>query len=263
MRYLLLFALLHFCLTIPDCSSLPTPYIKSNVRIDNILTDGKKLIGSWTNEDHSTHELERHAHIVVFLEVNANCTVTPPTQIKVDFIHASGAHVVGSLGGFGMDTIWPVCSVHYLSTQLVDILRLRDLDGIQIDYQHEPQDIDFLIQLFASLRSALPEAKHVTIANENRVMVQMPEYLETLTACAGTAMAEVDFYNDMTHSVSDVYQKNHYLEIVKEMYGAQATQAIFGTCIVGCVKDDAVPEPQEDGEEYYQVLTCTVKPSSL
>lgn len=260
MQYLLLVLILGFCSSLPAPLLWPPNESVGNGRLDKLATNGKKLIGYWgLGRDHSAAELEKHAHVLLFLGVNSNCTLTPPPQTQVDYIHSSGALALGGVGGYAMDDKWSTCSADYLALQLIDILTLRNLDGIQIDYQREPRDDEFLMELFGNLRSALPMTKHVTLAVANKVMVPPEDYIEALSSCGGSPSAEVDFYNYMTSSLSDVYHHKQYLDIVKDMYGVAATETIFGSCIIGCNTGTNAVQLEDEEENVFPAMTCTIK----
>jgi len=180
--------------------------------------------------------LRNYTHVnFAFVETSSNaCQLSVPTASKIDLVKQAGAKALGSLGGASMNKFWAHCTVDSLVSQIVSIVNRVGLDGVDIDYEVDPPNQTFVIDLNNRLRAALP-GKLLTHAPENNLMVSGGPYWNILTKCQGVDFISVQYYNDHPDPISNPSGSiSHYEAIVKDIYGGDATKVVFGYCITDC-----------------------------
>lgn len=204
------------------------------------LTAGqaKKVVGyfeDWAANPSAT-VLRNYTHVnFAFIETSSNaCTLSVPSAAKITLVKQAGAKAIGSLGGASMDKYWAHCTVDSLVTQIVSIVDRVGLDGVDIDYEVDPPNQTFVIDLNNRLHAALP-GKLLTHAPENNLMVSGGPYWNILTKCTGVSYISVQYYNDRPDPISNPSGSiAHYQAIVKNIFGGDATKVVFGYCITDC-----------------------------
>jgi chitinase len=199
----------------------------------------KKIVGYF--EDWSANPsaavLRNYTHVnFAFVETSStSCQLSVPAAAKVDLVKQAGAKIVGSLGGASMNKFWIHCTVDNLVTQLVSIVSRLGLDGVDIDYEVDPPNQTFVVELNNRLRTALPAGKLLTHAPENNMMVSGGAYWNILQKCNGVDYISVQYYNDHPDPISNPSGSiSHYEAIVKNLYAGDATKVVFGYCITDC-----------------------------
>jgi len=134
-----------------------------------------------------------------------------------------------------MNDYWHYCNLDTLVTDLVDIANKYNLDGIDIDYEIDPPNEQFVIGLSNGLRKNLPSGKLVTHVPMNNLVDSGSSYWKILQQCEGVDFISVQYYNDnpnpLTNPTSAV---NHYKTIVSDLYKGDASKVVFGLCITDC-----------------------------
>lgn len=231
---------------------MPTPIIRLDM--ENHLHVGD-LVGYWEdNEENSLDVLKKFKHVMIFLTLQDNCIIAPPTQSKINFIHSSGARVIGRVGGYAMSRLWQNCSVEDFASQVVNIVQGTYLEGIDIQHEFDEENATFAMALYKVLKTSLPNTMLITLTPENRIFLQHDEYINLLQECEGSEFIEANFHNAEINSVSNNYLHNPYLEIVESMFGGDASKVGFGTCIIGCRNPDV---PLDDS--LATAVSCTIK----
>jgi len=197
-----------------------------------------KLVGYWENwgPTPKAEAIKNYTHIIYsFLETeSSNCNLSPPDSKTVQFFHDNGKKVLGSVGGWSMNDYWKYCPVNTLITTLVRIVQQSNLDGIDIDYEIDPPDSNYVISLSNGLRNQLP-GKLITHVPMNNLVDSGASYWKILSQCNGVDFISVQYYNDDPNPVSDPSGAiNHYKTIVNGLYNGDATKVVFGLCISDC-----------------------------
>jgi len=198
-----------------------------------------KLVGYWEDwgPTPNAHALQNYTHInYAFLEASdSSCTLSPPDRSKIQLFHNAGLKVLGSVGGESMNSHWKSCEMNSLIKKLVDMVNQYDLDGIDIDYEIDPPNAQYVIGLSNGLRNSLPAGKLLTHVPENNLMDKGASYWNILQQCNGVDFISVQYYNDNPNPVTDPSGAiAHYKAIVSDIYKGDATKVVFGMCISEC-----------------------------
>jgi chitinase len=241
-----LFALLPTLLTFSWTSLASTVGVGgSNATNSDLLGEvtTKRMVGYIENweANPSKSVLSHYTHInIAFIESsNTNCGLSAPSKSTIDLIHSAGAKAIGSVGGASMNKFWKYCSVDKMTSELVAMVNKYGLDGIDIDYEVDPPSASFVVDLHNSLRSQLGSSKLLTHAPENNMMVSGGSYWKILAQCKGVDFISVQYYNDNPNPAHDSAGSiAHYKDIVKNLYGGDASKVVFGFCITDCGGDN-------------------------
>jgi len=190
----------------------------------------------------TTASIANYTHIALsFIESESkNCVVSSFDQSTVNFFknaHA-GIKVIGSVGGWSMNKGWPSCTVDNLVPQIVKIVNDLGLDGVDIDYEMDPPDQAFVVNLTKSLRQQLPAGKLLTHVPENNQMDQGAPYWNIMLQIKDDVdFIMIQYYNDSPNPVTDpASAETHYSNIVSGIFGGDASKVLFGFCITECTK---------------------------
>jgi len=197
-----------------------------------------KLVGYWENwgPTPKAEAIKNYTHIMyAFLETDSNnCNISPPSSSVVKFFKDNGKKVLGSVGGWSMNDFWKYCPVNTLVSTLVKMVNQYDLDGIDIDYEIDPPDANYVISLSNGLRSQLP-GKLITHVPMNNLVDNGASYWKILSQCNGVDFISVQYYNDNPDPVTNPTSAiNHYKTLVNGLYNGDATKVVFGLCISDC-----------------------------
>jgi len=203
------------------------------------LSSPFKIVGYWEDwgPKPSAKVLQNYTHIIYsFLETSdTSCKLSTPEASMVNFFHSAGVSVLGSVGGASMNDYWKYCNVNNIVTDLVNIVKTYNLDGIDIDYEVDPPNAQFVIGLNNGLREKLPPGKLITHVPENNLMDNGASYWKILQQCQGVDFISIQYYNDnpnpLTNPTSAI---NHYKAVVNDIYQGNASKVVFGLCITDC-----------------------------
>jgi len=206
-----------------------------------VTAEYKRIVGYWEDWGPmpTAAAIANYSHIALsFIESEKHdCSVSSFDQTTVNFFKNAGKKVLGSVGGWSMNKGWPYCTVDILVPQIVKIVNDLGLDGIDIDYEMDPPDQDFVVNLTKTLRSQLP-GKLLTHVPENNQMDQGAAYWNiTLKIKDDVDFIMIQYYNDAPNPVTDpASAETHYSNIVKGIFGGDASKVLFGFCITECTK---------------------------
>jgi len=182
--------------------------------------------------------LENYTHIALafYESENTNCKLSTFSASTVSSFHSAGVKVLGSVGGWSMNNYWKDCTVDQLVTQLVDAVNSVGLDGIDIDYEVDPPNQQFVVNLTNQLRASLPSGKLLTHVPENNQMDQGAAYWNIMLQIKDKVdFIMVQYYNDNPNPVTDPNGAiSHYENIVSGIFNGDATKVVFGFCITEC-----------------------------
>jgi len=198
-----------------------------------------KMVGYWEDwgAKPSANALRNYTHVLyAFLETgDTSCKISTPEASMVKFLHSAGVSVLGSVGGASMNKYWHSCNVNTLVSDLVNIVKTYDLDGIDIDYEVDPPDAQFVIGLSNGLRQALPSGKLITHVPENNLMDNGASYWKILQQCQGVDFISIQYYNDNPNPLTNPSAAiDHYKAVVSNIYQGNASKVVFGLCISDC-----------------------------
>lgn len=199
----------------------------------------KRMVGyleDWESTP-SKSVLSHYSHVMyAFVETSSSsCTLSQPSKSAVDKVHEAGAKILASVGGASMDNYWHYCSVDSLVSQLVSIVNKYGFDGVDIDYEVDPPNQSFVVNLNNKLRDSLPSGKLLTHAPENNMMVKGGSYWNILKQCKGVDFVAIQYYNDEPAPVtSESKTLSHYDAVVQEIFSGDAKKVVFGYCITDC-----------------------------
>jgi len=198
-----------------------------------------KMVGYWVDwgSTPTARALQNYTHInYAFLETeSSSCNINNPDRSKIQMFHNAGLKVLGSVGGESMNNYWKSCDMNSLVKKLVDIVNNYDLDGIDIDYEVDPPNAQYVIGLSNGLRSSLPAGKLITHVPENNLMDKGASYWNILQKCNGVDFISIQYYNDNPDPVTNPSGAiAHYKAVVNEIYQGDATKVVFGLCISDC-----------------------------
>jgi len=172
-----------------------------------------------------------------FIEAdNSNCQVSSFSSSTVSHFKSAGLKVLGSVGGASMNKYWKDCTVANLVPQLVSIVNSAGLDGIDIDYEVDPPDQAFVVNLTKQLRTSLPAGKLLTHVPENNLMDQNAAYWNIMLQIKDQVdFISIQYYNDSPNPLTDPNgAMTHYDNVVKGIFGGDASKVVFGVCITEC-----------------------------
>jgi len=201
-------------------------------------SDPFKLVGYWEDwgSRPRTEALQNYTHIIYsFIETeSSSCNLSPPDLDTVRFFQSAGKKVLGSVGGWSMNDYWRYCDVNYLIKTLIDMVHKYNLDGIDIDYEIDPPNSQFVINLSNGLRSELP-GKLITHVPMNNLVDSGASYWNILKQCNGIDFISVQYYNDNPNPVTNPDAcVEHYKTIVNGLFSGDASKVVFGLCISDC-----------------------------
>lgn len=231
--FLFFYAVLMVFIYAQDAQDFQSVPQRSSLRMVGYLEDWKALPPITT--------LRHYSHVMyAFISAkDSSCKLEPPSQATVDYIHKSGALVLGSLGGAAMGQnssgFWSDCTVDSLVSQLTAMVQNYNLDGIDIDYEVSPPVASFVIGLHNGLRSALPAGIILTHTPENSLMGQSQAYWNILQQCNDVDFISVQYYNADPAPTSDAEGSvDHYNRIINLLFNHNASKVVFGFCIEAC-----------------------------
>jgi len=203
------------------------------------LSSPFKIVGYWENwgPKPSANALQNYTHIIYsFLETeSSSCKLSTPEPSIVKFFHDAGVSVLGSVGGASMNNYWKDCNVNSMVTDLVNIVKTYDLDGIDIDYEVDPPNAQFVVGLNNGLRRDLPAGKLITHVPENNLMDNGASYWKILQQCQGVDFISIQYYNDNPNPLTNpAGAVAHYKAVVSDIFQGNASKVVFGLCISDC-----------------------------
>jgi len=189
------------------------------------------------------------------VQCSTTCTVSPVDsctgmnlQAYVNRIKARGARAMLSFGGANMGGSWQGnvnhCWEHCfsrtanLATQLVNIVRQFNFDGIDIDYEYfvnSTLHTQFLIDLTQRLRTGLGANAIITHVPMDADVVPGKLYYNVLQQLRNTlSFLLVQYYNGPNNPFTNwPGTLAHYRQVVT-MMGGDASKILFGFCAQGC-----------------------------
>jgi len=204
-----------------------------------VSAEYKRIVGYWEDwgDMPQASALVNYTHMALaFIESeHSDCQVSTFNTSTVQFFKNAGLKVLGSVGGWSMNKGWKYCTVENLVPQLVSIVNSIGLDGIDIDYEMDPPDQAFVVNLTKQLRAQLP-GKLLTHVPENNLMAQGAPYWNIMLQIADLVdFIMIQYYNDSPNPVTDpVAAETHYNNIVSGIFGGDASKVLFGFCITEC-----------------------------
>jgi len=205
-----------------------------------VSADYKRLVGYWEDwgATPTTAALANYTHMALsFIETSStSCKVNGFDTSTVNHFKSAGLKVLGSVGGASMNKYWQYCTVDNLVPQLVTIVNSSGLDGIDIDYEVDPPNQAFVVNLTKQLRAKLPAGKLLTHVPENNLMDQNAAYWNITKQIAGDVdFISIQYYNDNPNPVSNPSGAiSHYNAVVTQLFAGDASKVVFGVCITEC-----------------------------
>jgi len=198
-----------------------------------------RMVGYWEDwgPKPSAHALQNYTHMIyAFLETeDTSCKLNTPEPSVVQMFHNAGLSVLGSIGGWSMNDYWKNCNVNTVVSDLVNMVKTYNLDGIDIDYEIDPPNAQFVVGLSNGLRNAMPPGKLLTHVPMNNLVDSGASYWKILQQCQGVDFISVQYYNDNPNPLTNPSAAiEHYKTIVNDLYQGNATKVVFGMCLKDC-----------------------------
>jgi len=182
-------------------------------------------------------------------------------------LKAQGKKIIVSFGGAGMggswagdpNDCWDYCfgRESQVVNRLTEIVRELDADGVDIDYEYFYEDNqngsgfakgaqaqNFLAQVTIGLRNSLGTDRLVTHAPMDVDLEPHKAYFQLLKQHSyAIDFIMPQYYNGITRPITDGIDGSgagatdalsHYISIVNEFFGGDATKILFGFCINDC-----------------------------
>jgi chitinase len=206
----------------------------------SVSADYKRIVGYWEDwgATPTTAALANYTHMALsFIESsNTNCKVSTFDASTVNHFKSAGLKVLGSVGGASMNNYWKYCTTDNLVPQLVSIVQSAGLDGIDIDYEVDPPNQAFVVNLTQQLKAKLPAGKLITHVPENNLMDQNAAYWNITKQIASIVdFISIQYYNDNPNPVSNASgAETHYENVVTQLFNGDASKVVFGVCITEC-----------------------------
>jgi len=201
--------------------------------------DYKRIVGYWEDWGAlpTTQAVENYTHMVLsFIETeSSNCKLSSFDASTVKHFQSAGLKVLGSLGGASMNKYWANCTVDNLVSQVVTIVNNIGLDGVDIDYEVDPPNQAFVVNLTKQLRAKLPDCL-LTHVPENNLMDQGAAYWNIMLQIADLVdFISIQYYNDNPNPLTDPSgAETHYGKVVSNIFNGDASKVVFGVCITEC-----------------------------
>jgi len=206
----------------------------------SVSGESNRIAGYWEDwgSKPQASALQNYTHILLafYESENKDCTLSTFDASLVASFHSAGVKVLGSVGGWSMNNWWKDCTVDSLVSQLSNAVTSVGLDGIDIDYEVDPPNASYVVNLTNSLRAKLGTGKLLTHVPENNQMVKNGTYWNIIAQVKNEIdFIMVQYYNDNPNPLTDPNGAiSHYETIVTDLFGGDATKVVFGFCITEC-----------------------------
>jgi hypothetical protein len=233
----------------------------------------------------TAQQYDAYTHIVIAFAVSytwapeknncdINCQISEPPVCNnqpnptlIQDLQAAGKKIILSFGGAGMggswagdvNDCWEYCygKETQVVDQLVTIVNIMGLDGVDIDYEYFYEDgqngsgfskgaqaQQFLTDVTVGLKSNLPAGSVVTHAPMDSDAVPGKAYYNVLVNVASSLdFLMPQYYNGVTRPVTDGVDGTgvgtqsalqHYTTLTNNMFGGDPKKIVFGFCINDC-----------------------------
>jgi len=155
-----------------------------------------------------------------------------PDQISYFRQNAPHTKLLFSFGGANQNDYWQYCNAQTLAKSLASAVTQNGFDGVDIDYEVNPVNTQFLIELTHDLRRALGSHYLITHAPENTQLTTGSNYWNVLLITKNAiSWIGIQYYNDNPGAGDIQATLNHYTNVVNGIFGGDASKVVAGVCV--------------------------------